>query len=107
MCSINLLGIDLGEECKMRKMKMLAAAAVVGAGLGIVATTDIAEAQDYVLSAPGCVPPPPSRMQLYYSYFRPELPLNWEPFFRHHYYRYGPILACAPIETAPVISSKY
>jgi hypothetical protein len=89
----------------MQRLKhLITAVAVVGAS--VVATTNFASAQDYVL--PGCVPPAPSRMQLYYSYLRPDVgPANWEPFFRHHYYRYGPIVACAAIENGPVVSAKY
>lgn len=38
---------------------------------------------------------------------------NWEPFFRHHYYRYGPTPKCIPeamasvIVTEPVVSVRY
>jgi hypothetical protein len=38
---------------------------------------------------------------------------NWEPFFRHHYYRYGPTPKCiaeamsSVVVTEPVISVRY
>ncbi len=74
---------------------VFAAAAVLGAG--IVASTNFAEAQDYV-GGYACVPPPPTDQYIYPS-------ASWEPFFRHHYYRYGPTLVCSPsIVTTRVIS---
>jgi hypothetical protein len=91
----------------MQKLKlMLAAAAVLGAG--IVATTNVAAAQDYALTAPDCVPPPPPSPRWYYTYYPNYFVPNWGPFFRRHYYRYVPILVCSAIATPPVIiSSKY
>jgi hypothetical protein len=77
---------------------LLAAVAVVGAGA--LAMTSSAEAGDYV-SGYSCSPPPPASIYIYPS-------ANWEPFFRHHYYRYGPIWLCSPsIATTPVVSVKY
>ena len=38
---------------------------------------------------------------------------NWEPFFRHHYYQYGPTPRCIPTDvssvavTEPVVSVRY
>jgi hypothetical protein len=38
---------------------------------------------------------------------------NWEPFFRHHYYRYGPTPKCIPeamssvVVTEPVLTVRY
>jgi hypothetical protein len=45
--------------------------------------------------------PPPARLHIYPS-------ANWEPFFRRHVYRFGPIVACERT-TAPeaVISVRY
>jgi hypothetical protein len=81
--------------------KLFLAAAVIGAALGAMA--NVAAAQDYV-GGYACVPPPPRPTFLY-----PDA--DWGPFFRHHYYRYGPILVCtaAPsIATAPVVvTAKY
>jgi hypothetical protein len=90
----------------MQKLKlMLAAAAVLGAGM--VATTNSAAAQDYVPIAPDCVPPPAPSPRWYYTYYPNSVP-DWGPFFRRHYYRYGPISVCSAIATPPVvISSKY
>jgi hypothetical protein len=76
---------------------LLAAAAVLGAC--IVATTKSAEAQEYLSGS--CGPPPPTAIYIYPS-------ANWEPFFRRHYYRYGPIVVCSPsVATTSVISVKY
>jgi hypothetical protein len=57
---------------------------------------------DFVVSDASCsiVPPPPA------LYIYPTA--NWEPFFRRHVYRYGPISACAPsIETTNLVSVRY
>jgi hypothetical protein len=57
---------------------------------------------DYVVSDASCsiVPPSPT------LYIYPAA--NWEPFFRRHVYRYGPILACAPsIQTTNLVSVRY
>jgi hypothetical protein len=90
----------------MQSLKLVLAAACV-AGAGIVATTNLAGAQDYVLTAPDCVPPPPPPLpRWYYSYYPNFIP-NWEPFFRRHVYRYGPMVVCSAIATPPNISSKY
>jgi hypothetical protein len=90
----------------MQRLKqVLAAAAIVGAG--IVATTNLAAAQDYVLTAPECVPPPPQPWRWYKNYLRADFVPDWGPFFRHHVYRYGPVLVCSAMATTPVISSKY
>jgi hypothetical protein len=94
----------------MRKLKrILSLASVLAAG--IIATTDFAEARHYrrvaiydedVVSAGTCTPPPPPRSYIYPA-------ANWEPFFRRHYYRYGPILVCSPsiVTTTNVISVRY
>jgi hypothetical protein len=90
----------------MQSLKLvLAAVGIVGAG--IVATTNLAGAQDYVLTAPDCVPPPAPLPRWYYRYYLNYLVPNWEPFFRRHVYKYGPIVVCPAIATPPVISSKY
>jgi hypothetical protein len=89
----------------MQRLKcLLAAAAVVSAG--VIATTNFAEAQDYVVTAPDCVPPPPP-WRWYKNYLRAEFVPDWGPFFRHHVYRYGPVLVCSAMVTRPVIYSKY
>jgi len=83
---------------------LLAAAAVVGAG--VIATTNFAEAQDYVVTAPDCVPPP-QPWRWYHNYLRAGFVPDWGPFFSHHVYRYGPVLVCSAIATQRVIYSKY
>jgi hypothetical protein len=94
----------------MQYVKMILTASVV-LGTTAVATMTSAEARryrhvvaynDYLVSEASCsiVPPSPT------SYIFPAA--NWEPFFRRHVYRYGPILKCAPsIETTNVVSVRY
>jgi hypothetical protein len=91
----------------MQKLKlMLAAAALLGAGM--IATTNFAVAQDSVLTAPGCVAPPAPSPRWYITYYPNDFVPDWRPFFRRHYYRYGPILVCSAMAAPPaVISSKY
>jgi hypothetical protein len=96
------------EEREMRLKLLVAAAAVVGAG--IVATTNLATARNYVLNPADCVPPSNPPLRWYSSYYSNYFVPNWEPFFRRHVYVAGPILACAATSAAtvaPVISSKY
>jgi hypothetical protein len=85
--------------------RVLAAVGVVG--VGIVATTNLAGAQDYILTAPVCVAPPAPWPRWYYRYDVNYLVPNWEPFFSRHVYKYGPIVVCPAIATRPVISSRY
>jgi hypothetical protein len=91
----------------MQKLKlMLAAAAVLGTGM--IATTNFAAAQDSVLIAPGCVAPLAPSPRWYHTYYSNDFVPDWGPFFRRHYYRYGPILVCSAMAAPPaVISSKY
>jgi hypothetical protein len=57
---------------------------------------------DFAVDASTCGPIPPSASQ----YIYPEA--NWEPFFRHHVYRYGPVMACALVPASTnVISVRY
>jgi hypothetical protein len=56
---------------------------------------------DYMVSDASCGIVAPPTLYIYPA-------ADWEPFFRRHVYRYGPILACTPsIETANVISVRY
>jgi len=58
--------------------------------------------RDYVATAYVCGPvPPPVSLYIFPA-------PNWEPFFRRHFDRYGPIVACeARAETTNVISVRY
>jgi hypothetical protein len=79
----------------------------------------VAVDSDYVVSAASCSVLPPPTLSFYpgafnfpngYAYPVPYIypAANWEPFFRRHAYRYGPVLTCLPsIETAHVISVRY
>jgi hypothetical protein len=108
----------------MQNLKLILTASVV-LGTTAVATMNSAEARryrhvvaynDYLVSEARCstvAPSPTSYIFPFYvfpyyipSYIFPAA--NWEPFFRRHVYRYGPILACAPsIETTSVVSVRY
>ena len=92
----------------MQSVKLVLVAAGVACA-GIIATTNLAGAQDYILTASECVPPPPPPLLLrwYITYYPNYFVANWNPFFRRHVYRYGPIVVCSAIATPPIISSKY
>jgi hypothetical protein len=91
----------------MKDFKLISAAAIVCAGM--VTTTDLAAAQDYVWTAQDCVPAPASSppWRWYDTYYPNYFVADWGPFFRRHVYRYGPIVACSAAATRSVISSKY
>jgi hypothetical protein len=87
---------------------IIAAMAVTASGL---MTMSAAEARHYrhahaysddALSETACGPiPPPSTLSIY-----PES--NWEPFFRRHVYRYGPLVVCTQAAAGTdVISVHY
>jgi hypothetical protein len=84
----------------------LITAAVVCAG--IVTTTNLATAQDYVPIVQDCVPAIANlpSWRWWETYHR-DFVRDWGPFFRRHVYRYGPILVCSASATPSVISSKY
>ena len=94
----------------MQNLKLILTASVV-LGTTAVATMNSAEARryrhvvvyiDYLGSEASCSIVPPSLT----SYIFPAA--NWEPFFRLHVYRYGPIFTCAQsIETTNVVSVRY
>ena len=93
----------------MQNSKLILTVSVV-LGTTAVAAMNSAEARryrhvgvynDYVVSDASCSIVPPPALYIYPS-------ANWEPFFRRHVYRYGPILTCAPsIETTNVVSVRY
>jgi hypothetical protein len=105
-CAVSIEVPILGE-CAMQKLKLMLTAAMV-LGAGVTATTNLAAAQGYVLTAADCAAPPPPSWRWYYTYYPDASAPNWGPFFRHHDYRYGPISVCPASATPPaVISSKY
>ena len=90
-----------------RFRRVFAAVVAVAASAGV---SSGAEAGHYryseVIPAAACGPvPPPARLYIYPA-------ANWEPFFRRHFYRYGPLVACdlsvvgASVAT-PVVSVRY
>jgi hypothetical protein len=94
----------------MQRMKIILAVSVVF-GTTAVATMNSAEARRYrhvsvytdnVVSEASCSIVPPPALYIYPA-------ANWEPFFRRHVYRYGPILMCAPPTgtTTNLVSVRY
>lgn len=92
----------------MLKFKIIKVASVIVFG-GLVMTSSaqarhyrhVATYNDYATADLSCVAPQSSEI----IYPAP----NWEPFFRHHFYRYGPIAICVPTNTVTtrVISVRY
>jgi hypothetical protein len=92
----------------MRNLKLMTVSVVLG--ITAVATMNSAEARqyrhvgvynDYMVSDASCGIFPPLTLYIYPA-------ANWEPFFRRHVYRYGPLLTCAPsVETTNVVSVRY
>jgi len=69
-------------------------------------------AGDYAVSDGGCITPLAPNTYLwanwfYSSAYRIYPAADWEPFFRRHVYRYGPIVCASSIATANVISVRY
>jgi hypothetical protein len=92
-------------------MRLKLASVAVLALAAALSASDIAAAQDY-MGTPECAPYFPHRVIYDASWWwRPDYPANWEPFFRRHVYRYGPLACGAPIATTPptpvVVKSKY
>ncbi len=103
----------------MRNLKAILMMSVV-LGTSAVTTMNSAQARhyrhassDYVASDTGCVTPPAHLIFYPWPNFYPTVSYiypaaNWEPFFRRHVYRYGPIVCAQPIEmTTHVISVRY
>jgi hypothetical protein len=96
-----------GEPMKLPNLIVTASLVI---GTTAVATMNSAEARryrhsvaynDYVGSEGTCSAPPPRPTYVYPA-------ANWEPFFRRHLYRYGPILICEPaLQPTNVISVRY
>ena len=92
----------------MKRIKPILTASLI-LGATAIAATGSAEARHlrhagggaYAVNAGACSDP---AARLTYIYPAP----NWEPFFRRHVYRYGPILICDPaLQTTNVISVRY
>jgi hypothetical protein len=91
----------------MKRIKLILTASLI-LGATAIAATGSAEARHlrhaggpYALSAAACSEPGPRSTYIYPA-------PNWEPFFRRHVYRYGPILICEPVlQTTTVISVRY
>jgi len=92
------------------KIAKLIVFGLVVIGTTAAATMNFAEARryrhsvaynDYVVSEGICSAPPSRPTYIYPA-------ANWEPFFRRHLYRYGPILICEPsVQPTNVISVRY
>jgi hypothetical protein len=84
------------------KRVLVATAAAVVAVAALNATAEARHIR-YVGYEPtyACGPiPPPATLYIYPS-------ANWEPFFRRHFYRFGPIVACEPVPPSGAISVRY
>ena len=96
-----------GDRDSMKSIKPILTASVI-LGATAIAATGSAEARHlrhaggaYAVSAAACTEPGPRPT---YVYPAP----NWEPFFRRHVYRYGPIVICDPlVQATNVISVRY
>lgn len=90
----------------MKRIKLILTASVI-LGTTALAAGGPAEARHlrhsgaYAVSAGACSEPGPRPLAIYPA-------PNWEPFFRRHVYRYGPILICEPVlQATQVISVRY
>lgn len=88
----------------MKHTKPILAASLI-LGTAAMAATSPAEARHLrhasVYAAGACGEPGPRPLAIYPA-------PNWEPFFRRHVYRYGPILICEPVlQATNVISVRY
>ena len=90
----------------MKRIKLILTASII-LGTTALAASGPAEARHlrhsgaYAVSAGACSEPGPRPLAIYPA-------PNWEPFFRRHVYRYGPILICEPVlQATHVISVRY
>ena len=91
----------------MKHIKLILTVSLI-LGTTAIAATSAAEARHqrhavsaYVVNPAACSEPGPRPLNIYPA-------PNWEPFFRRHVYRYGPILICEPVlQTTDVISVRY
>jgi len=91
----------------MKSIKSILTASLI-LGTTAIAATGSAEARHlrhaggaYAVTAGACSDPGPRPTYIYPA-------PNWEPFFRRHVYRYGPILICEPVlQATHVISVRY
>jgi hypothetical protein len=84
------------------KRVLTATAATIATILAMSATAEARHIR-YVGYEPtyACGPvPPPATLYIYPS-------ANWEPFFRRHFYRFGPIGACERVAPDGPISVRY
>jgi hypothetical protein len=87
----------------MKHIKTILTASLI-LGTAAMAGTGSAEARHlrhYAVAPGACTEPGPRPTYIYPA-------PNWEPFFRRHVYRYGPILVCEPVlQATDVISVRY
>jgi hypothetical protein len=90
----------------MQLRVILSAAAVCAVAMSVVNPAQARALRyahsEHLVSNALCGPvSPPSNLYIYPT-------ANWEPFFRRHVYRYGPLVSCAPVlETTRVLSVRY
>ena len=90
----------------MKRIKPILTASLI-LGATAIAASGSAEARHLrhagavYVNAAACSEPGPRPINIYPA-------PNWEPFFRRHVYRYGPILICDPlVQATNVISVRY
>ena len=91
----------------MKRIKPILTASLM-LSASVIAASGPAEARHlrhsggvYAVSGDACREPGPRPTTIYPA-------PNWEPFFRRHVYRYGPILICDPVlQATTVISVRY
>ena len=84
---------------------ILSAAAVCAVVMSVVNSAEARALRyayaEHPVSSALCGPLPPSGPYIYPA-------ANWEPFFRRHVYRFGPLVSCAPLhEITRVLSVRY
>jgi len=106
------------EEFPMQNLNSILTISVV---LATAAAASIGSAEarpyryvagDYAASDAGCATPIAPNTYLWANWFYSPVyhiypAADWEPFFRRHVYRYGPIVCASSIATANVISVRY
>jgi hypothetical protein len=102
-------------------MQNLKSILIIATALATAAVASMSSAQarayrqlagDYAVSGAGCATPIAPNTFLWANWFYSPVyhiypAADWEPFFRRHLYRYGPILCAPAIAATNVISVRY
>jgi hypothetical protein len=116
--SLNICSKIEFEEFQMQNLKSILTISVVLATAAAASITS-AEARpyryvagDYAVSDGSCATPIAPNTFLWSNWFYSPVyhiypAADWEPFFRRHVYRYGPIVCAPSIATTNVVSVRY